>query len=368
MHEGGPAGDSVLVVKRAKSAWGVGFVKATARIDNCAAKRGRVSGSVMPRKTRANKKIAPAAADMSTGEATVATLLAHGLDTVYALPGVHNDHLFDAFQRAGERLRVVHTRHEQGAAYMALGAALATSKPQTYVVVPGPGLLNSGAALLTAYGMNAPVLAIIGQIPACRHRPRPRPIARNPRPGRHHRTAGRSFRAIRWARRSAGESRPGDRVYAARSPRPGRARMRHRRLGQARPRCARAAAAGARAEDRRGRRAQGRQAPRQGQAHPHRRRRRRAGRLARSDATLRHAAGARARLPARPRRARRPQPFQRHAAARPRIVGRGRCGARRRHSAAQPDGGIGAWTRNCRSCASMPTARSPRGSTSRKSR
>ena len=44
-------------------------------------------------------------------------------------------------------------------------AALATGKPQAYSVVPGPGLLNSGAALLTAYGMNAPVLAIIGQIP-----------------------------------------------------------------------------------------------------------------------------------------------------------------------------------------------------------
>jgi acetolactate synthase-1/2/3 large subunit len=47
---------------------------------------------------------------------------------------------------------------------MALGAALATGKPQAYAVVPGPGLLNSGAALLTAYGMNAPVLALIGQI------------------------------------------------------------------------------------------------------------------------------------------------------------------------------------------------------------
>jgi acetolactate synthase-1/2/3 large subunit len=67
--------------------------------------------------------------------------------------------LFDAFHRAGEFLRVVHTRHEQGAAYMALGAALATGRPQAYSVVPGPGLLNSGAALLTAYGMNAPVLA-----------------------------------------------------------------------------------------------------------------------------------------------------------------------------------------------------------------
>jgi acetolactate synthase-1/2/3 large subunit len=107
-----------------------------------------------------------ASAFMSTAEAAVATLVAHGLNTVYALPGVHNDHLFDAFHRAGDRLRVVHTRHEQGAAYMALGAALATGRPQAYAVVPGPGLLNSGAALLTAYGMNAPVLALIGQIPA----------------------------------------------------------------------------------------------------------------------------------------------------------------------------------------------------------
>src|SRR6476660_5216233 len=112
------------------------------------------------------KKAKSTTVEMTTAEAAVATLIGHGLDTVYALPGVHNDHLFVAFHRAGEFLRVVHTRHEQGAGYMALGAALATGKPQTYSVVPGPGLLNSGAALLTAYGMNAPVLALIGQIPA----------------------------------------------------------------------------------------------------------------------------------------------------------------------------------------------------------
>ncbi|MGA2124872.1 MAG: thiamine pyrophosphate-binding protein, partial [Xanthobacteraceae bacterium] len=102
---------------------------------------------------------------MTTAEATVASLVAHGVTTMYALPGVHNDHLFDALFKAGESIRTVHTRHEQGAAYMALGAALATGKPQAYVVVPGPGLLNTGAALLNAFSMNAPVLALIGQIP-----------------------------------------------------------------------------------------------------------------------------------------------------------------------------------------------------------
>ncbi|MPZ58549.1 MAG: TPP-binding protein [Rhizobiales bacterium] len=117
------------------------------------------------KKAKPARKVAASSASMTTADATIATLLAHGIDTIYALPGVHNDHFFDALARAGERIRTVHARHEQGAAYMALGAALTTNRPQPYLVVPGPGLLNTGAALLTAYGMNAPVLALIGQIP-----------------------------------------------------------------------------------------------------------------------------------------------------------------------------------------------------------
>ena len=104
-------------------------------------------------------------AKMTTAEATVAALIAHNIRTVYALPGVHNDHLFDALFKASDRIRVLHSRHEQGAGLMALGAALATGGPQAYAVVPGPGLLNSSTALLTAYAMNAPVLALFGQIP-----------------------------------------------------------------------------------------------------------------------------------------------------------------------------------------------------------
>jgi len=101
---------------------------------------------------------------LTTAEATIESLLSNGIDTLYALPGVHNDHLFDAAHHAGDRLRVIHPRHEQTAAYMALGAALVTGKPQAFAVVPGPGLLNASAALLTAYGMGAPVIALVGQI------------------------------------------------------------------------------------------------------------------------------------------------------------------------------------------------------------
>ncbi|MGE0419309.1 MAG: thiamine pyrophosphate-binding protein, partial [Acetobacteraceae bacterium] len=103
---------------------------------------------------------------LTTAEAVVETLLQNGIDTLYALPGVHNDHLFDAAHKASDRFRVIHPRHEQTAAYMAMGAALVTGKPQVFAVVPGPGILNASAALLTAYGMGAPVIALAGQIPS----------------------------------------------------------------------------------------------------------------------------------------------------------------------------------------------------------
>src|ERR1700704_3269886 len=114
---------------------------------------------------KAKKTPAGTATSMTAAEATVDAMLAHGIDTIYALPGVQNDELFAALFKAGDRMRTVHTRHEQGGAYMALGAALATANPPAYAVAPGPGPLNSAAALLTAYSMNTPVLALIGEIP-----------------------------------------------------------------------------------------------------------------------------------------------------------------------------------------------------------
>jgi acetolactate synthase-1/2/3 large subunit len=103
---------------------------------------------------------------MSGGDAVVRSLLDHGVSTIYCLPGVQSDHLFNAMFDAGDALAVLHTRHEQGCAYMALGAALVTGKPAAYSVVPGPGFLNSTAALATAYSTGAPVLALVGQIPS----------------------------------------------------------------------------------------------------------------------------------------------------------------------------------------------------------
>src|SRR5215472_10813458 len=103
---------------------------------------------------------------MTGGKALVEMLRRYGVDTIFALPGVQNDALFVAFYDAGDALRVIHTRHEQGAAYMAYGYARASGKVGSYAVVPGPGLLNTTAALATAYSTNSPVLCISGQIPS----------------------------------------------------------------------------------------------------------------------------------------------------------------------------------------------------------
>jgi acetolactate synthase-1/2/3 large subunit len=100
----------------------------------------------------------------TTGEVIADALVAHGVDTVFGIPGAHMYDFNDALARRSDRLRFITTRHEQGAGYMAFGYAKSTGRVGTYTVVPGPGVLNSGAALCTAYGATAPVLCLTGNI------------------------------------------------------------------------------------------------------------------------------------------------------------------------------------------------------------
>ena len=99
-------------------------------------------------------------------------LVQEGVDVLFGLTGSQFLDVLDLV-REDPRLRFVLTRHEQGAGYMALGAALATGRPQAYTVVPGPGLLNSATALLQAHGTCAPVP---------RSRPRPARQLKSPSP------------------------------------------------------------------------------------------------------------------------------------------------------------------------------------------
>jgi acetolactate synthase-1/2/3 large subunit len=105
------------------------------------------------------------AREMTGGMAIVEALIANGVDTLFGLPGAQLYALFDALQQRRQAIRTVSARHEQACGYMAFGYARSTGRPGVYAVVPGPGMLNTTAALATALACNAPVLCITGQVP-----------------------------------------------------------------------------------------------------------------------------------------------------------------------------------------------------------
>ncbi len=102
----------------------------------------------------------------SGADGLVESLIANDVKTMFGLPGGQLDNLFDSIQRSSGNLNIIRTRHEQGAAYMAFGAARSTGKPAVFSVVPGPGIMNAMGALSTAWAANAPVLSLSGQIPS----------------------------------------------------------------------------------------------------------------------------------------------------------------------------------------------------------
>jgi acetolactate synthase-1/2/3 large subunit len=99
----------------------------------------------------------------SIAQRVVEAIRLAGIDTLFCLPGVQNDDFFDVLVDATD-IRPIVSRHEQGAAYMANGFSLVAGDPSAFCVVPGPGMLNAGAALTSGYWSNARVLAVIGEI------------------------------------------------------------------------------------------------------------------------------------------------------------------------------------------------------------
>src|SRR5437763_9872929 len=103
-------------------------------------------------------------ARLTGGQALVEAIRREGVETIFGLPGIQLDVLFDALFAERGRIRLLHTRHEQATSYMADGYARTTGKVGTCLVVPGPGLLNATAGLSTAYACSSPVLCLTGQI------------------------------------------------------------------------------------------------------------------------------------------------------------------------------------------------------------
>jgi acetolactate synthase I/II/III large subunit len=106
------------------------------------------------------------AGQMTGGMAIVEALIANEVDRVFGLPGAQLYAFFDALAQRKNVIATVGARHEQTCGYMAFGYARSTGRPGVYAVVPGPGMLNTTAALATAWGCNAPVLCITGEVPS----------------------------------------------------------------------------------------------------------------------------------------------------------------------------------------------------------
>jgi acetolactate synthase I/II/III large subunit len=110
----------------------------------------------------ATKPAAAAAKIPTGGEKVVECLEREGVEIVFGLPGGAAIPLFDALYES--KIKLILTRHEQGATHMADGYARATGRPGVVVVTSGPGATNTVTGLLTALSDSVPLVVLCGQV------------------------------------------------------------------------------------------------------------------------------------------------------------------------------------------------------------
>lgn len=100
-------------------------------------------------------------AEIDGGRLVAKVLKQEGVECVFALCGGHIDPIFQGCKDEG--IRVIGTRHEQAAIFMAEGWAYATGKPGVAAVTAGPGVTNAVTGLWDAYGKGVPVVVFGGK-------------------------------------------------------------------------------------------------------------------------------------------------------------------------------------------------------------
>ena len=141
------------------------------------------------------------------GAAVVETRAAHGVDTVFGIPGTHNLELYRHLAPCG--IRAVTPRHEQGAGYAAEGYARVGGRPGVVLTTSGPGLTNAMTAAATAYAESQPVLILSPGVPSG---------AEGADLGLLHETkdsSGAMDRLVRWSRRVGSPEEAADAVTEA---------------------------------------------------------------------------------------------------------------------------------------------------------
>src|SRR6266550_1276935 len=104
---------------------------------------------------------------LKTGAQMVVDMLVdEGVEILWGLTGGAVLPIFDALYQNSHRIRLVDTRHEQGAVHMAEGYAKATGKVGVCIATSGPGATNIVTGLTDAYMDSVPLVAITGQVPS----------------------------------------------------------------------------------------------------------------------------------------------------------------------------------------------------------
>src|SRR5579885_239018 len=98
-------------------------------------------------------------------EMVVEVLLSEGVDIAWGVTGGAILPVYDALYMNRDKIRLIDTRHEQGAVHMAEGYAKSTGKVGVCVVTSGPGATNIVTGLADAYMDSVPLVAITGQVP-----------------------------------------------------------------------------------------------------------------------------------------------------------------------------------------------------------
>src|SRR5262249_51191233 len=84
-----------------------------------------------------------------------------GIDTIFSLCGGHIDAIYQAC--AAQGVRVIDTRHECAAAFMAEGWARHTGRPGVCVVTAGPGVSNTVTGVASAMADAVPMICVGGR-------------------------------------------------------------------------------------------------------------------------------------------------------------------------------------------------------------
>src|ERR1039458_9132957 len=99
---------------------------------------------------------------MDASDVLIERLLAWGVDTIFGLPGDGINGVFEALRKKKDRIRFIHVRHEESAAFMACAYAKFTGRLGVCIATSGPGGIHLLNGLYDAKLDHAPVLAITG--------------------------------------------------------------------------------------------------------------------------------------------------------------------------------------------------------------